>query len=348
MTALHAVMPEAGPHGGDGRALARALGLDPASILDLSVSLNPFAPDPSPALAAALTGDALGRYPDDHDRSVATAALAGALGVEPGRVLLTNGGSEAIALVAAELRTGWVDEPEFSLYARHLEALAAGAPRWRSDPHNPTGLLAGARDLAGVWDEAFYPLAAGRWTRAGRPGSPVVVGSLTKVLGCPGLRVGYVVVPEDDGASLGRPGLCARLVRRQPSWSVGTPALVVLPALIETADVDGWARAVAEHRSQLVEVLRAHGLSPRPSDANFVLCDGGGGSCDGRPGLRERLAPLGVVVRDCSSFGLPGTVRVAVPDGAGLERLDRALRSALGGAGGGGEGAGGGMRGARS
>jgi len=30
-------------------------------------------------------------------------------------------------------------------------------------------------------------------------------------------------------------------------------------------------------------------------------------------------------VRDCASFGLPGTVRIAVPPPEGLERLDAAL-----------------------
>ena len=55
-------------------------------------------------------------------------------------------------------------------------------------------------------------------------------------------------------------------------------------------------------------------------EAPFVLVDGA-------HGLRGRLAPLGIVVRDCTSFGLPDCVRVAVPDAAGLERLDAALRA---------------------
>ncbi len=57
------------------------------------------------------------------------------MGVEEGRLLLTNGGAEAIALVAAEIG-GRVDEPEFALYPR------GDGPLWRSNPHSPSGLLA--------------------------------------------------------------------------------------------------------------------------------------------------------------------------------------------------------------
>src|SRR5215469_17794324 len=102
------------------------------------------------------------------------------VGVAAGALLLlTNGGAEAIVLAGAELG-GSVIEPDFALYPRD------GGRRWRSNPHNPTGLLAGPEVAAEVWDEAFYPLATGQWTR-GDPGQ-VVVGSLTKLLACPGLR----------------------------------------------------------------------------------------------------------------------------------------------------------------
>ena len=41
------------------------------------------------------------------------------------------------------------------------------------------------------------PWPPGRWTRG--DADAVVVGSLTKLLACPGLRVGYVLVPEGEG-----------------------------------------------------------------------------------------------------------------------------------------------------
>ncbi len=292
------MIPAAGDHGGDGARLAAALGLDPAAVVDLSASFNPVAPDAGDVVGKHL--EALRRYPD---LTVATGALAEAMGVDGGRLLLTNGGAEAITLVGAELG-GRVDEPDFGLYPR-----GGAGPRWRSNPHNPTGRLAAYDERAGVWDEAFYPLATGRWSQ-GDPGA-VVVGSLTKLLACPGLRLGYVLVPE-DGA-----GLVQRLRRRQPAWSVNGLAAAALPDLLATVDLPAWAAAVARLRDRLVEVLRAAGLDPEPSDANFVLV--------AAPGLRARLAPFGVLVRDCASFGLPGHVRVAVPGDAGRARLEEAL-----------------------
>ena len=291
------MIPPAHTHGGDGVRVARALGLDPGTVLDLSASLNPVAPDIATIVAGRL--DALGRYPDP---TAATEALAAALGAGPERVLLTNGGAEAIALVGQALG-GEVEEPEFSLHPR------GGGPRWRSDPHNPTGVLAAPGDRADVWDEAFYALATGRWT-AGR--DAVVVGSLTKLFACPGLRLGYVLVPPE------RVPLLDHLRTSQPAWAVNGLAAAALPALLERADLPRWAAAIGELRRQLLDVLSAHGLGPLPSHANYVLCQHA-------RGLRGRLAPTGVVVRDCASFGLVDHARIAVPDGPGIERLANAL-----------------------
>jgi histidinol-phosphate/aromatic aminotransferase/cobyric acid decarboxylase-like protein len=297
-------IPAPGAHGGDGARVAAALGLDPDEVLDLSASLNPFAPDVARLARHHLS--ALRRYPDVD---TAERLVAEAVGIPPERLILTAGGAQAIALVAQQVGAGWVDDPEFSLYREHLPRLDPAAPRWRSDPHNPSGLLAhrDGRGSAGVWDEAFLPLSAGVWTR-GRPGW--ALGSLTKAFACPGLRLGFAVAPDEDAAD--------HLRRRRPAWAVGGLACAVLPDLLDRADPAGWTRRIAAARGELAQVLGRHGYRPRPSDAPWLLVPAASR-------LRDRLARHGVVVRDCGSFGLPDHVRIAVPDAAGLQRLEKAL-----------------------
>lgn len=105
---------------------------------------------------------------------------------------------------------------------------------------------------------------------------------------------------------------------RQPAWAVNALACNALPALLERGDLARWRDGVAVLRRQLAGVLHAAGLRAEPSDACWVLVEA--------PGLRDRLAPRGVAVRDWASFGLPDHVRIAVPDDAGLTRLEEALR----------------------
>jgi histidinol-phosphate/aromatic aminotransferase/cobyric acid decarboxylase-like protein len=293
-----------GAHGGEGPRLARLLGIDPGQVLDLSQSLNPAAPDPVPVIARHLRS--IASYPDP---TVATAALADAVGIDPDRVVLTNGGAEAIALVAAEVGTARVDDPEFSLYRRHLGRVDPAAPRFRSNPHSPSGRLAATTDVAGVWDEAFYPLATGTWTRGDADRGAIVLGSLTKLLACPGLRLGYVLAPD--------PATAEHIRARQPEWSVGTIGCAAVPDLLATVDLPGWSSTVRRWRAELVSVLAGHGLEATAADANWVLVDA--------PELRARLARHAIAVRDCTSFGWPGVVRIAVPGPTDLQRLDDAL-----------------------
>jgi histidinol-phosphate/aromatic aminotransferase/cobyric acid decarboxylase-like protein len=157
-----------------------------------------------------------------------------------------------------------------------------------------------------VWDEAFYPLATGQWTRGNA--DSVVVGSLTKVLACPGLRVGYVVAS---------PSFVDTLRSDQPEWSLNGLAAEALPNLLAQLDLPGDAARIRALRANLEELLNHYNLKTHPSDANWVLVDA--------PGLREALAPQGVIVRDCASFNLPGVARIAVPDDAGRDRLGNAL-----------------------
>jgi histidinol-phosphate/aromatic aminotransferase/cobyric acid decarboxylase-like protein len=226
----------------------------------------------------------------------------GRAGVQPRLLVLTNGGAEAIALVAADVGVGSVVEPEFSLYRRHLLRVDEAAPRWRSNPSNPLGRLAAADERAAVWDEAFYPLATGRWTRADGGWR---LCSLTKLWSCPGLRLGAAIAPDAAAAD--------RLRAAQPQWSVNGLALALLPALLATTDLPSWAAQIAELRTRFAAALRALSFDVRDTEANWVLLD--------RPGLRADLAPHGVIVRDCASFGLPGIHRVALPPPDAFDRV---------------------------
>jgi len=101
---------------------------------------------------------------------------------------------------------------------------------------------------------------------------------------------------------------------------VGSLPLALLGDLLDHADLAGRAASIARAREDLVGVFEPRDFTVHTADAPWVLVQA--------PGLRESLAPHGVLVRDCTSLGLAGTTRVAVPDAAGLERLAAALDNA--------------------
>jgi len=55
----------------------------------------------------------------------------------------------------------------------------------------------------------------------------------------------------------------------------------------------------------VANALRAVGLAPHASAANYLLCEA--------PDLLRRLRDQQIEVRDCGSFGLPRFVRMAAP-----------------------------------
>lgn len=295
-------------HGGDAGAVAAGLGLDRAALIDLSMSMNPVAPDVRGLLADRL--DSIADYPD---AGAATNSLADAIGVDATRLVLTNGGAEAIALVATTMPSGHVVEPEFSLYERHLSELDENAPRWRSNPSNPLGRLAPDGEQAQVWDEAFWPIATGTWTNRRLDAEDVWrLGSLTKLWSCPGLRLGYAIAPDERSAE--------QLRARQPRWSVSSLALSIVDPMLQQTDLGAWCRAIGELRRSFGAAISALGFDVVDTDVNWILIAD-------EPRLRERLIPHGVLVRDCTNFGLAGTARVALPRADQIDRVVAAFVS---------------------
>ncbi len=305
--AVASALPGPGAHGGDGAAVAAALGRSPDQLLDLSASLNPFGPDLTTVVTKRF--DSLTRYPDS---AIATSALAAAMQIDPDRLVLTNGGAEAIALVAAELGDGLVTDPDFSLYRRHLRTGndPAGG-RWLSNPSSPLGSIAAADERATVWDEAFWPMTMGTWTRG--DDTAWRLGSLTKLWACPGLRLGYVIAPNSTAAH--------RIRDAQPRWAVNGLALAVTPELLANEDLPTTAERIRVHRSMFAREVASLGYGVMSGIAPWLLIEQS-------PGLRAALAASGLLVRDCTSFGLTDVHRIGLPPPEHVETVLAALANA--------------------
>jgi histidinol-phosphate aminotransferase len=207
------------------------------------------------------------------------------------------------------------------------------------NPSNPTGVLHPRQALgrlcrAGrttVVDEAFMdyvpghtetlaqapPDASARGS-AGDTDLPglVVVRSLTKVLGVPGARAGYLLA----GAATAR-----RLRDAAPRWSVNSIALAVIEAAVEHPEIfDRQAAATAARRATLTDDLSAiPGVRVHPASANFLLLE-----LDDAAEVHRRLvAEHDIATRPCWEFpGLDGRhLRVAVRG----DPLDSRLVAAL-------------------
>jgi histidinol-phosphate aminotransferase len=176
-------------------------------------------------------------------------------------------------------------------------------------PNNPTGTALGLDVVRAAYEASDHAVvvvdeAYEEFARAGTPsaltllpGRPrlVVTRTMSKAFAFAGARVGYLA---------GDPAVCdaLRLVRLPYHLSSLTQAAAVAalrhaPALLATV------AAIREQRDRIVAQLPALGLSPVPSDANFVLF---GGLQDSRA-TWQHLLDHGVLVRD---VGLPGYLRV--------------------------------------
>jgi histidinol-phosphate/aromatic aminotransferase/cobyric acid decarboxylase-like protein len=151
-----------------------------------------------------------------------------------------------------------------------------------------------------VIDEAFAsfaPAGTSLLESGPPPKNAVVVRSLTKDLAMPGLRMGYIVGDAD---------LASQLNGVLPAWPLSAPAIAAAVAgLDDQSHVEAGALLGRQHVAELAAALAAAGAVPFRSDANYLVADA--------PTAAAELRSSGIAVRDCTSFGLPGHVRLAAP-----------------------------------
>jgi threonine-phosphate decarboxylase len=205
------------------------------------------------------------------------------------------------------------------------------------NPGNPTGRLYPAREVAAlhdlccqsgcffVLDEAFMDFAEEQSAKHLLPEDNydwLILRSMTKFFGFPGVRLGYAVAS---------PALIERLQQLLPPWNVGELAQAAgLAALADREHCRRTREFVDAERERLVARLGAlPGLTLFPGAANYLLLQITSGMT--AAALQEKLLAERLLIRDCSNFiGLDGRFfRVAVRTGEENERLLQALERAL-------------------
>lgn len=296
----------------------------PNEWLDFSANLRPEGTPPwvMDAMREALHNT---RYYSDPVMKDARDGIAAYVGVSPDCILPTAGGAAAIDLALSMAHgTVHVLPVTFGEYAERAKVQGRTVSVWQSscspgdtvvlcNPNNPTGeartrsqalvLFEKVRAYGGemIVDEAFIDFCPECSVRQDVQSGLMVVGSLTKMLCIPGVRLGYVCAA---------PETIARLERRALPWAVGTLAQAVaakLPEHLEEIKAD--AARNAARRERMTAALRTLDAKVLPSSANFLLADFGRDMTDAAAHLKEKH----ILVRTCASFGLPPSIwRLAV------------------------------------
>lgn len=198
------------------------------------------------------------------------------------------------------------------------------------NPDNPSGSamdredmlerhrLAASRGGEMIADEAFIDYCPECSVRRDVCDTLTVVGSLTKILCIPGVRLGYVCASPYNMSKLEKLAL---------PWQLGFAAAAVAAALPEHLDdIRRDAERNASRRQKLEADLRSLGAEVQPSRANFLLCRF---SCPMEE-TAERLKGRHILVRTCRSFGLSDRwLRLAVRTEEENRRLIGVLKQCL-------------------
>jgi len=350
-------------HGGDTRQVRGRFGLE--AVLDFSASINPLGTPPGLREHLFERWPQVLLYPDRGcDRCRAALAERFNLPPETLVVGNGSAELIGLLLRTGAWRRLLVAPPDFGLYRAllppgtpvvpiprreaeaftpDLEALAraagAGDLVLFSNPGNPSGAGVDPGELPALLDRCarvgavlavdeafadFCPELSVLAVAARRP-ELVVLRSLTKFYGIPGLRLGFLAA--DTARARAVSGL-------QVPWSVNALAQEAAPYCLAQTAWEARSRAyVAGERERLAGSLgRLPGIDALPSRANYLLLRLSP-PAPSAGAIYEALARRGILVRHCGSFGLGERyLRVGVRTGEENDLLLTALGEALSGA----------------
>jgi histidinol-phosphate aminotransferase len=285
-------------------------------------------------------------------------ALAHRWKVTDGQIILGNGSDEILGLLARTFLSpgdeAVMADHTFVIYhmevmAAHGKAVTVPLKDWRHDvvamasaitdrtrllflcnPNNPTGTMVSAEEVAWllgrvpddvvvVFDEAYFEYVRSSkfpdsmtWIKEGR--QVIVLRTFSKIYGLAGLRIGYGVTT----------GEIANLLNRvRPPFNANSIAQRAALAALDDDEHVARSRALNQAgMEQITNGLRALGLAPINSEANFVYVDVGR---DGRY-VFDAMLRHGVIVRHIEGRMIRVTIGQAEENRVFLAALAQVLQ----------------------
>jgi len=326
-------------HGGISYALKKGMRKHSNDVIDFSTNINPYGPPAGTKKAinkAIITG-----YPDSSSYDLRL-QLASRLKVKPENLLAGNGSTELIRLAA----TAFIDPGDSALILRPsygeydtgaritdakihyvsalknknfrftVENIISSIDRYNpkllfiGNPNNPTGqyfilkeierILAANKNTLMVLDEAYIAFTpdAGESVNLLNYDNLIIIRSMTKDYSLAGLRLGYAISNSR---------LIAELEKLLPPWNVSSVAQVAgIHVLRDDAFLIRSNNNINKARQYLLDALSAKGYKTVPSQTSFFLIKVGDAAW-----YKSNLLKRGILVRDCTSFGLPEYIRIS-------------------------------------
>jgi histidinol-phosphate aminotransferase len=294
-------------------------GPDAAGVPRWDFSTNANACGPAPGVLRAVQQADVTRYPDPNYAALRV-QLAAFHTVSADRIVIAASASEFILRMTAAVARLWpgasvhAPQPGYADYARAAQAFSlrqvnmAGDAllSWHTEPGSPDGASrrppTTREGAVQVVDRAYEPLRLDG-ERSVLPSRAWQLMSPNKALGLTGVRGAYAIAPLESEA------LCATLDALAPSWPVGAQGVAMLSSWV-TGETQAWLAdclpVLREWKRQQLALCAELGWVCLDSVTPFYLMQW--------PDIHllPRLRTLGVKLRDTSTMGLPGHVRLSV------------------------------------
>lgn len=319
--------------------LSEQLGIPIEQIIKLDANENPYGPATN--VAAALHDFPFYAIYPDPDQTRLRRAISPFIGQPMERILCGNGSDEIIDLLMRVIvqqddvviacpptfgmysfNTGivggrYVPVPRTAMFEVDSEAVADAVERHHAkmvflpSPNNPTGNILPREHVLRlldlptlvVVDEAYAEFSHESVADlVGQYDNLIVLRTFSKWAGLAGLRLGYGLIPE---------WLIGNLWKIKPPYNTNVAAEVaVIESLKATDELNTRAQTMIQERERLFAGLQAiDGITPFPSQANFILCRVDHGDAGE---LKQKLAQRGILVRYYRNPELANYIRISI------------------------------------